>query len=442
MKLRDIFRFSYNALKSRKLRAALTIVGIAVGPAAIVALVASTQGFAAQATTQFDKLGSQTILVQPVGRFFVLEHGAVGEAQRASGGAAAVVLDSAKQNTLAGLDGVKEVLPYYSARGSMRTGSQNAEVSIIATDTGRLRSLFPGIQISDGSFPGSGDLTSAVIGYNVAHPGGGASDLSVGQVISVSYQLRQQGRAFTQTRSFLVDGILDKFGQGLFLNPDNTIFVGIGAGKLLTNSNSYSGFYMVAKTQDDVNNVVQQISDRYGTQMRAITVSSILSTVQSVSANIGNLLGSVAAVSVVVAFTGIMTTMLTSVNERTKEIGLLKALGTPRRGIMTIFLSEAILAGFIGGLVGAVLGSSLSFWVASSLFGGGGLRLGGPIGIGGPRPPGQVGGAASTVSITPLVSPQLFGEAILLSILVAILAGLIPAWKASKLTPVQALRKE
>jgi len=175
--------------------------------------------------------------------------------------------------------------------------------------------------------------------------------------------------------------------------------------------------------------------------MRATTVSSILSTVQTITSNISNLLGSIAAVSVVVAFTGIMTTMLTSVNERVREIGMLKALGTTRRGIMLIFLSEAVLAGFIGGLIGAAMGSSLSFWVASSLFSGG-LGIGGPVRLGA-RPPGQGGGAAApAVAITPAITPELFAGAVVLAVVVAILAGMIPAWKASKLTPVQALSRE
>jgi putative ABC transport system permease protein len=437
MKQQDIIKFSYNALRSRKLRATLTIIGIAIGPATIVALIAATGGFANQATAQFEKLGAETILVSPVGRIFV-----AGAAQAAPSGVndGGVSLDSDSQKSLTGLDGVKTVLPYYRVGGTMRTGTQNAQVSIIALDTAQLRSLFPGIQISEGSEPQSSEFTSAIIGYNVAHPGGGSSSLALNQVISVSYTVRNQRQVTTETRSFVVKGILDQFGQGLFLNPDDTIFVTMGTGRLLTKSSTYSGFYVVAKSADDVNGIVEQINERYSNQMRATTVSSILSTVQTITSNISNLLGSIAAVSVVVAFTGIMTTMLTSVNERVREIGMLKALGTPRRGIMMIFLTEAVLAGFVGGLIGAGLGSTLSFWVASSLFGGA-LGIGGPLRLGA-RPPGQGGAAAPAVSITPAITPELFVGAILLAVGVAILAGIIPAWKASKLTPVQALSRE
>jgi ABC-type antimicrobial peptide transport system permease subunit len=150
MKQQDIIKFSYNALRSRKLRATLTIIGIAIGPATIVALIAATGGFANQATAQFEKLGAETILVSPVGRIFV-----AGAAQAAPSGVndGGVSLDSDSQKSLTGLDGVKTVLPYYRVGGTMRTGTQNAQVSIIALDTAQLRSLFPGIQISEGSEP-------------------------------------------------------------------------------------------------------------------------------------------------------------------------------------------------------------------------------------------------------------------------------------------------
>ncbi|HEY4673762.1 MAG TPA: ABC transporter permease [Nitrososphaerales archaeon] len=438
MKPQDIIKFSYNALRNRKLRAALTIIGIAIGPATIVALIAATGGFANQATAQFQKLGAETILVSPVGRIAVAGAGQSPFGGNNGGGAS---LDVDNQKALAGLDGVKTVLPYYRVSATMRTGTQNSQVSIIALDTVQLRSLFPGIQISEGSEPGSSEFTSALVGYNVAHPGGASSDLTLNQVVSVSYSVRNQRQSTTESRSFVVKGVLNQFGQGLFLNPDDTIFVNMGTGRLLTKSNTYSGFYVVAKSADDVTDIVGQINDRYSSEMRATTVSSILSTVQTITSNISNLLGSIAAVSVVVAFTGIMTTMLTSVNERVREIGMLKALGTTRRGITLIFLSEAVLAGFIGGLIGAAMGSSLSFWVASSLFSGG-LGIGGPVRLGA-RPPGQGGGAAApAVAITPAITPELFAGAVVLAVVVAILAGMIPAWKASKLTPVQALSRE
>jgi len=440
LKPQDIVKFSYDALRNRKLRAALTIIGIAIGPATIVALIAATGGFAAQATAQFNKLGAETILISPVGRVAV--QGQAPSPFGGNNGGASLDVDSQKE--LSGLDGVKIVLPYYRVGATLRTGTQNSQVSIIALDTEQLRSLFPGIQISEGSEPGNSEFTSALVGYNIAHPGGASSDLTLNQVVSVSYTVRNQRQVTSESRSFVVKGILNQFGQGLFLNPDETIFVNMGTGRLLTKANTYSGFYVVAKSADDVTDIVGQINDRYSSEMRATTVSSILSTVQTITSNISNLLGSIAAVSVVVAFTGIMTTMLTSVNERVREIGMLKALGTTRRGIMFIFLSEALLAGFIGGLIGATLGSSLSFWVASSLFSGG-LGIGGPVRIGA-RPPGQGGGAAAAaapaVAITPAITPELFIGAIVLAIIVAVLAGMIPAWKASKLTPVQALSRE
>ncbi|MBI2125741.1 MAG: ABC transporter permease [Thaumarchaeota archaeon] len=423
MRLTDVMKFGINALKNRKLRAILTIIGIAMGPATITALVAATGGFANQATSQFNKLGTGTILVTPAGR--------------------GVTLQVDDQVILSKLDGVKLALPFFRIQATVRSVSQTSQASIIAIETNQLQELFPGIKINQGSLPNDGEYTAAAVGYNIAHPPGGVSpELNLNQIISFSYQTNVQRQVTTQTRSLAIKAVLDQFGQGLFLNPDDTIFVTLASGRLFSRTTNYAGIYLVAKTPDDVTNIVEQINGLYGNDVRTITVSSILSTVQSVTAGVTNLLGSVAAVSVVVAFTGIMTTMFTSVNERVREIGILKALGTSKRGIMFIFLAEAISTGIIGGLVGASMGSLISYFVASTLFAGG-LRFGGPVGGpgGGPRPPGA-GAAAPAASITPAITPELFLGAFLLAIGVSALAGILPAWKASRLTPVEALRKE
>lgn len=418
MRLRDITGFSFEALRNRKLRAILTIIGIAIGPATIIALVAATGGFASAAVTQFDKLGAGTIIVSPAAR--------------------GVTLNADDQGILSKVEGAKLVLPFFRIGATMRSGGQTSQVSIIAVETEKLQELFPGIELSQGSLPTNGEFTAAVVGFNVAHPPGGAlPELNLNQVFSLSFQTRIQGQAATETRSLIVKAILNQFGQGLFLNPDDTVFVTLGSGRLFSRTQNYAGIYVVAKSADDVSRIVGQINALYGTEVRVITVSSILSAVQSVTAGITNLLGSVAAISVVVAFTGIMTTMFTSVNERVREIGILKALGTSKRGILMMFLSEAVVAGLIGGLVGASTGSAASYWVATSLFSGG-FRFGAPFGGAPPR-----GGVAAPppIPIVPALTPQLFIGAVLLAVGVAALAGLIPAWKASRLQPVEALAR-
>ena len=176
----------------------------------------------------------------------------------------------------------------------------------------------------------------------------------------------------------------------------------------------------------------------------------------------GTLLEAVGSISVLVAFIAIMTTEFTSVIERTKEIGILKALGASSRTIMVNFISEALATGFIGGLIGAALGSGLSFLIIGVLAGsssaarlptasrstatGTGARVGGGGAVFfSATPGGGFGGASSaassTVKLVPALSPELLLLAIALATVVGGLAGVLPAWRASRLSPVEALRE-
>ena len=169
----------------------------------------------------------------------------------------------------------------------------------------------------------------------------------------------------------------------------------------------------------------------YGNNVRVMAISSFVSSIQSVTGGISTILVSIAFMSIIVAFIGIMTTMFTSVAERTREIGILKSLGYSPRDILSIFLSEATLTGTLGGLAGIALGTVMSFVVVGVF--GGSLGIGG-FGMG-PR-------GSQALTIIPVITPQLLGGTFLLSVCVGALAGLLPSWRASKLIPVVALRHE
>ncbi len=417
MLIRDIFTFAFDALKERKLRAALTILGVAIGPAAIVALIGATEGFSHAVSAQFDKMGVTTMSVMPVGR--------------------GATLTATDVETLQKIEGVKHVIPYYLVRATLRYGGTTTSAYVVALDLSKLDLLFSDIKVVSGSMPTSSELTSALIGFRLANPADPQTPpIQLYQVVTVSLQ----GGI---SRSFLVKGVLSEFGVGLFITPDDTIFIPLESGRLLLGSTHYTGVFVIASSREAVNEVINSISSIYGNKVRIMAVSSILSIIQSITSSISTILASIASISVVVAFMGIMTSMFTSVYERIREIGVAKAMGYTNNTILLLFLTEAILTGLIGGTIGSAVGAVFSHFLL--LLFSGGIRFGGPEGFSHPPTTQQampITLQTSTLQITPVITPQLILLAILMATAVGALAGLVPAWRASRLTPVEALRHE
>lgn len=442
MRFQDLIKFAWKSLTDRKLRAALTILGIVIGPATIVALVGLTGGLSNSVTAQFASTGTTSIYVSAAGRGAYLSYTDV--------------------PTLQAMAGVAAVAPFYLLTGTITQGPQTTDVQIIAMNPAQLNQVLPSLTLQSGALPSSDNPAAAAIGSTIANPNvAGVTGASLNQVVSVTLSsLAAFGASGASgSKSFLVTGIYAQFGTGFELNPDVGIFVPLSAGQSLTHSSHYSGIIVVATSTNTVTQVTNEITAQYGTTVRATAITSLLSTIQSVLGTITLLLGAVAGISVVVAFIGIMTTMFTTVIERTKEIGILKAIGYTSRNILSVFLVESGLTGFIGGVIGAVAGSGMSFVIidllsrasfgaSSSGTGFGGAGAGGAgFAVGGAS---AARGAAavtspsalSSLTITPAITPELLALAILLATAVGTVAGLIPAWRASRLPPVEALRQE
>ena len=450
-----LFRYAMRALTERKLRAVLTIIGIVIGPATIVSLVSATQGYSNASTAQFSSLGATTLFVAPVGR--------------------SATLTAADVSLIKNFTGVSAALGYQQANGEVTDGSYTISASVVAIDFSQLSAAFPTLALGQGAVPAASDTVGAAIGYSLAYPGlQGASNLSVNQVLTVSGLGRFASFSFngntigfgqaassaaSSKKSFVIRGTFDQFGQGFGITPDSTIFIPLASGEQVLKSSTYTGIMVVASSPSSVTEVTNALTAQYGTNIRITSVSSLLSSIQSVTSGTSTLLEAVAGTSVLVAFIGIMTTMLTSVIERTREIGILKALGSTSGGIMAVFIAEAVVTGLIGGFVGAGAGYLLSFLVIGALSGtlrvpgfgggGGGPRVATPAGAGGGGGGFSFGGAgpaaasstSSTLAITPAVTPELILLAIALAVAVGTFGGLIPAWRASRMNAVEALRR-
>jgi len=238
------------------------------------------------------------------------------------------------------------------------------------------------------------------------------------------------GGSSSGSLTFLVKGIFSEYGRVLFSDIDATVFISLQSAQILLKTQYFSGLYVMTNTAGDVTTVQQEIESYYGTEVRVMNAGSMVSSVESITSQMTVFLGSIGAVSLFVAAVGITNTMFVSVMERTREIGILKALGYKPKQIMGMFLSEAALSGVVGGVGGTILGYVLSFIL------GGSLSMFGGFGMGG-RP-----GQTSSTTFTPVFTPELVAFSLLFPIGIAVLAGLYPAWRASRMNAVVALKYE
>lgn len=409
---------AFKALKDRKLRSALTVLGIVIGSALIVALVASTGGLTASVSKQIEKIGVTTITVFPTSPRTPVTDQDV-EAVRE-------------------IVGVGDVIPYYSQRLTLTSGSDTLSVSLYGIEQGKLQSLYKSLVVSQGVLADEYDPTGIVVGSAIANPSSGSfSTVSVNDML-VLQGSASPGSTSAPTYSFIVKGILASFGAAGFVNIDETVFMSLNGARLLFASAYYSGLYVIAESPDTVDFVVTSLQNYFGTNARVTSSSAFLSTVQSISSQLTLFLGSVATVSLFVAGVGITNTMYISVIERTREIGILKAIGFRPKQILSLFLWEAAVTGMLGSVFGTLTGVGLSFLLGGGLpFFGGGRPAGGGAGAGGP---GQ--SALGATSFSPVFSANLMLFSLAFPIAIAVLAGFYPAWRASRMNTVTALKYE
>ncbi|MEM1525358.1 MAG: FtsX-like permease family protein, partial [Nitrososphaerales archaeon] len=224
-------------------------------------------------------------------------------------------------------------------------------------------------------------------------------------------------RTVVVRRSFIVRGILDQTGNTF---TDYGALVTLStANSLMAKSYKYDGIYLVTKSIDVNDYVINKVKEIYGENIGVISPAIIKQTIEDILSGVRAFILAVASVSMIVGAVGIMTTLFTSVMERIREIGTLKALGCRNRDILLMFLSEAIIMGIIGGilgLIGGIIGSHIL------------LKI--------------VGFGNITQNFTPIFLIQDLISTWIIAIVVSAIAGLYPAWRASRLPPIVALRRE
>jgi len=416
MRAEDILWLGFKSLKTRKVRGALTILSVVIGVASIIGLVSQTAGIQASVLSTLQSLGPTTLLVTP---------------------ARTTILTQADVARIMSIPGVEGVVPVVSAQLRLTKASETVQVNIIGVDSVGLRTLLGEVKLLDGEIYPPSNTPLAVVGNSVAFSSTqGVQEVYVGQPLVLEQPIGTTSRRIT----LQVAGLLDKYGSSAFLSVDNSIFIPIDYAMKIFNRRSYSYLIVKASNVESVNTVSEYLTTIYGSNISIISVQQITQAVSTIMGFFSILLGSVAAISLSVAGLGIMNIMLVSVYERTKEIGLLKAIGFKDRNILIIFLSEAMLVGFIGGVLGIVAGAGASQLVPTLIgtyFGSSnsGLRVGVQGGAG-------MQSAMASFSYTPIITLDVVGVALMTAVSVSVLSGLYPAWRASKMEPIKALRYE
>jgi putative ABC transport system permease protein len=399
----DLFRLAFGRLGTGRLRTALTMLGVVIGVASVVALVAVGQGATSGISSRLQGLGTNLLTVNAGASFSGVTRGAAGSS---------TTLKLADADALRSLAGVEAVAPELSTQKLVVAGVKNTTTTVIGTTAD-----YPTVRaytIWQGSFltPASVDagLRVAVLGATTA------DDLGLG-ASAIGTNLTIGGLPFR------VVGILQAKGGTGFQSPDDQVLIPVStASALIVGGTSVRSVGVSVANPDQMTTVSAEITaalrERHGltgTAADDFTIQNqdqLLATVSSVSTLLTVLLAGIASISLIVGGIGIMNIMLVSVRERTREIGIRKAIGARGRDIMAQFLIEALVLSLAGGLFGIAIGLAISALI------------------------GVVAGWGF------IFSPLTILAAVGFSLMVGIVFGVWPASQAARLDPVVALRYE
>ena len=369
MNVKEIFVLSVSAIKDRKVRSALTILMVLVGSSLLVAVSAFGAGFSDFFNKQFSNLAPNILFVSSVQQ----ETDNTGVGSVAAPPSAKITLNAAVESRIRSLPYVDQVLPSYQSDVSIQSGSESKSFSLLSMDPSQLRVVAPTLELTEGStFPSSADPTAILVAEDIAFPPGEATPfINLGQSVRLTYSFvePETGETKEESKSFVVRGIIESTG-----NPtvDNAVVIGLQSGNaLLERAGKYDSLFVAADSTDSVDLVEEEIRAIYGNDIGITTVQAILETVEEFTGGINSFLSSIAIVSLVVGAVGIITTLYTSVVERIREIGTLKAIGAKNITILGLFLMEAVLIGIIGATLGLGAGIGMGYMLVSSSPGGG-----------------------------------------------------------------------
>lgn len=388
MKFTQAIKMAFSSILSNKMRSFLTMLGVIIGVTAVITLIALGQGSTQRVSSQIESLGTNLITINITGG--------------RNRGVSEEDLERIKS-----MPGVSEIAPVLSGGVTVKAGNKNTNSSLEATTPGYQQVRNRHVQL--GRFLLQNDLDMrfrvAVVGVDVADELFGRRDI-VGEKISINGV------------EFSIVGILEEKGSSIAGSDDNKVIIPLTTGQRLLRNTEIRTFYVSTQSPDVVNQVVGEIQ-RFLTRkfndensFRVFNQTQLLSTINEATTTLTMMLGGIAGISLLVGGIGIMNIMLVSVTERTREIGIRKAIGAKRRDILIQFLIESAVLSGLGGVLGIMLG-----FVGVSFL-------------------------SRILNIPAAISADVVLLATGFSVAVGVIFGLYPASKAANLNPIDALRYE
>jgi putative ABC transport system permease protein len=316
-----------------------------------------------------------------------------------------------------------------SRSGYIQGDDLNESVTLYAVDFETYQEVYSSTFLAqDGNIPTNPDDDEIVVGARIVDPGdNGTRYFTTGDHVNITWTNSTVYPLANETTRVVISGVLQEIGGLSMSGPsDSGVYMPIEAADDFLGTTKVSMIVVKLANSEDatINAVTDAIKEYYGSDVSVMSSTSMLSMINSIFSTIQLFLVGIAGISLLVAGVGIMNIMFVSMFERTREIGILKALGMKKRTVLSIFLSESAIIGLLGAVIGIIAGYSLSVVVANVL--GSGL----------------LGGTTGSFTITPVLTPTVLLGAFGFGVGISVLFALYPAWKASKLKPVEALRYE
>ena len=406
---KDNVNLAYKNIKERLSRSILTLLGIAIGIMAIIALMGIGEGMNVAVEGELSSL-SDTIIVNVGEGFSIFSGGQLEDTGK--------YLTERDINDLERIPGVNEVNTQLT--GIAILSFNGAENGVMITVTGmEIESMnlqYGGLaDLAEGSLLKEGDQSKVIIGYDVAHDYFD-NDISVGNRVKIN------------GKKFFVNGIFSQQGFGGVSTNDDLVLLTSGDFKKATGESNIFGATVSVLNVNEVESIALEIerviNENHGDEdfASATSMSSILDSIQSIMGILQTVLIAIASIALIVASIGIMNTMLTSVMERTREIGIMKAIGATNKDVMSIFIIEGLLLSLVGGASGVILGILGSQGVSAVLS--------------------NMGAGGGGMPLEPVITFTAIALGLSVSMIVGILSSLYPAWKAAKMSPIEAVRYE